>query len=487
MTKEALEKLDDLKKLCDDYFQAYNSKNLDNTTKAISNILDKLLELGVNNEEEEKSFQVIKWIDSLPEEEEDLKFFLMDFMESAKDNKESVVSTKKDILEIISFIVKNKNSQNAEVEEAYVQLTDIIENLIVDGLLHVVDEISLEIQDIYEKDESDIDLILGFLNEITIAGITERYMLDKVDPETKEEKVLHSTTLFIPILLHSDKNILELPGIDDVEKIIKREVAKRYVASENEIHVNSFVLDKEHIARLSYEQINDLVINGIISSSGFYEKEIKEYRQKSLSIRGRFKELYIGVTLVLRGVDEQYKEFEDKTKLFQKLFKNNDFLMDVSKKLKSPFSTFKLLPTFDWFRQEQAIHSVNALSNVFDILSESKNNSEVYYAEAIDKDGFYLFSLDSTSRGLNQSVGIFLPIMKNSFYDLINDYSKLTRNPVYKYHFKLSKEKFQKIIQSDNLNNYKDLDKLINNSTMIDNEWSGWINIMYQPSSSLIH
>lgn len=486
MTKEALENLDDLKKLCDDYFQAYNSKNLDDTTKAISNIFDKLLELGVNNEKEEKNFQVIKWIDSLPEEEEDLKFFLMDFMESAKDNKESVVSTKKNILDIISFIVKNKNFQTAEVEKAYVQLTDIIENLIVDGLLHVVDEISLEIQDIYE-DESDIDLILSFLNEITIDGITERYMLDKIDPESKEEKVVHSTTLFIPVLLHSDKNILELPGIDDIEKIIKREVAKRYVASENEIHVNSFVLDKEHIIRLSYEQINDLVINGIIYSSGFYEKEIKEYRQKSLSIRGRFKELYIGVTLVLRGVDEQYKEFEDKAILFQKLFKNNDFLMDVSKKIKSPFSTFRLLPNFDWFRQEQAVHSVNALSNVFDILSEAKKNSEVYYAEATDKDGFYLFALDSASRSLNQSVGIFLPIMKNYFYDLIRDYSSLTNNPVYKYNFKLSKEKFQKIINSDNLNNYKDLDKLINNSTMIDREWGDWINVMYQPSSNLIH
>ena len=326
MTKEALENLDDLKRLCDDYFQAYNSKNLDNTTKAISDILDKLLELSVSNEVEEKNYQVIKWIDALPEDEEDLKFFLMDFMESAKDNKESVVDIKKEILELISLIVKNKNSEHSEVEDAYAQLTDIIENLVVDGLLHVIDEISMEIQDIYEESESEIELILGFLNQITVQSITERYMLDKVDPETKEETVLHATTLFIPILLHSDKNILDLPGIDDIEKIIKREVSKRHVASESEIHVNSFVLDKEHITKLSYEHINDLVINGIISSSGFYEDAIKEYRKKALTVRGRFKELYIGVTLVLRGVEDQYNDFECKAELFRKLFDNNDFL-----------------------------------------------------------------------------------------------------------------------------------------------------------------
>lgn len=483
MNDNALTNLDDLKKLCNDYFEAYNKKNLDETSIAIDGILTALKKISVTNEDEDSDIQMIKWIDSLPEEENELKFFLMDFMESAKDNKSSIVEIKKEILDILGLVVeKIKNEEDTEMfyKDVSSRLDEIMSELVSDGVLHIADEVANEIQDIYVDDVESIDFLLSLLNDITVQNITERYVVETIDKETGVKKVIHSTTFFVPVLMHSDKNILELPGVEDIQNVLKREVSKRYVAKENEVHMNSFVLEKMHFEKLSYENINDLVINAIVAASGFNDVKIEQFRNRKLTVRGRYKEMYLGVTLILKGVDSQFEEFEKRAKLFKKLLNDEEFMGDFSRKIKNPFSTFRFLPPVQWEEQEKTINCVNGLSNVFDILSEAKNDSEILYCEGVEKDWYYIFALEAGNRSLKQSVGFYLPLMKSSFYEMLNEFSNNYGAAVYKYKYNIKKERFNNILNSE----YYDFTKMIKTSELIGNEWKSWINIGYAPSTN---
>lgn len=484
MEEAVLTNLEGIKLLCNSYVEAFNRNNKEAQDQIGEQLLSFLSVVGKESTMDNFKLGAVKWIDSLPENEEELKYFLMDFLETSESKEKNIFAMKALVFEYIDKLL-NANIPEDECQDVLLKLEEVVDELIISGLVHMLDDIKKELHQIYTN-EDFFYVATSILTNTVVKKITERYISETLAKDGTVESVIFSRTFFVPIILHAEQNILELPCLDDMQEVVKREMSKRNILREKEVIINSFVFEKEHLVRLSYENINDLVIDGIVNMSKEVTPKMKEFRKRKLSAKGRYKELYLGVTMILKGDESDYEVFQKKAKLFNSAMKNEDFLAEISKKTRTPFSNLRMLPPVQWLKLEETMSAVNGLANVLDILEENKGDSDFVYCESEKENWIYLFAVDSNNHALMQTVGLYLPLMRETFYELLNQYSLLNNVAIYKYNYTMNEKRFQKIMNSTPLDEFHYLGNLLRSSSIISNEWNSWKSVLYQPSTSTI-